>query len=189
MTPDERLAARDIRDSVAAAGQRSELMLLVEMPEKQVRATVRLLMGAAPDLCALIWDSLREPLETVTAHAAFDGEEIYCFLRPFGHRPSRQNETMRPRPGDVMFFFAAENEFVCTRDTRLSGGSSEVYELAFMYGETDLRHFYEEGFRGSLIGVLDDGLAQFAAASRDTLVNGRTSLRVSRFESDLPSPN
>ncbi len=156
--------------------------LLIELPDKGVRATVRLLPEAAPGVCSRIWDSLAEPLETETSHAAFDGEEIYCFLPSFPTPPPLENQTMRPHPGDVMFSYAASNAFVCTRDSRLSGGASEVHELAFMYGETNLRHFYEEGFRGSLVGYMESGHAAFATACRETLVSGRTRLTVSRLE-------
>ena len=156
--------------------------LTVELPEKNIRATARLLPDAAPGICPLIWEALAEPLETMTAHAAFDGEEIYCFLPPFSSAPPLENQTMRPRPGDLMFFFAAPNAFVCTRDSRLSGGAPAVYELAFMYGETDLRHFYEEGFRGSLVGRIEDGHEAFALACSETLRDGRTPLRISRHQ-------
>jgi hypothetical protein len=165
---------------MSASQVRDVRRLRIELPEKGVQATVRLLDDAAPEVCDLIWNALRDPLETHTAHACFDGEEVYCFLPPFGIRPPLQNQTMRPRPGEVMFFFAGENEFACTRDDRLSGGSSEVHELAFMYGETDLRHYYEEGFRGSLVGVIEEGLDAFAAECKGTLTTGRTALRVSR---------
>jgi hypothetical protein len=81
-----------------------------------------------------------------------------------------------------MFFHADPNEFVCTRDDRLSGGSQEVFELAFIYGEVDLRHYWEEGFHGSLVGQIEDGLETFARACAETLIHGRTSMRLSRDE-------
>lgn len=156
------------------------MRLQVELPEKGVCAQVELYEDAAPEVCALIWEALDRPLETVTAHACFDGHEVYCFLPPFSSAPPLQNQTMRPTPGEVMFFYAGPNDYVCTRDDRLSGGSASVYELAFMYGEVDLRHFYEEGFRGSLVGRVTQGLDAFAAACGSTLSDGRTPLRVSR---------
>lgn len=156
------------------------MKLRVELPEKGVEAEVDLYADAAPQVCRLIWTALEQPLETMTAHACFDGQEVYCFLPPFEDVPPLENQTMRPKPGEVMFFYAGPNDYVCTRDDRLSGGSTSVYELAFMYGETDLRHFYEEGFRGSLVGHVTRGLGAFAAACANTLSQGRTRLRVSR---------
>lgn len=161
--------------------ERISWRLGVELPDKGVYAAIQLLHAAAPGICPLIWEALGHPLETNTAHAAFDGEEVYCFLPPFPVAPPLENQTMRPQPGDVMFFYAPPNAFVCTRDERLSGGTASVFELAFMYGETDLRHFYEEGFRGSLVGHIDVGRPEFAAACRETLVTGQTPLRVFRL--------
>jgi hypothetical protein len=155
---------------------------VVELPEQDVRAEVTLYSEAAPRVCSLIWESLERPLETQTSHACFDGQEIYCFLPPFGERPPLENQTMRPNPGEVMFFYAGPNDFVVTRDDRLSGGSSSVHELAFMYGETDLRHYYEEGLRGSLVGYVSAGQESFAEACARTLSEGRTALRISRGE-------
>jgi hypothetical protein len=49
-----------------------------------------------------------------------------------------------------------------------------------MYGEVDLRHFWEDGFHGSLVGRITDGLPQFAEACARTLSDGRTRLRLSQ---------
>ena len=156
------------------------MKLRVEMPERDVVATVALYTDAAPTVTRLIYESLESPLETETAHACFDGHEVYCFLPPFAELPPLENRTIRPRPGEVMFFHAGPNAFVSTSDDRLSGGSPSVFELAFMYGEVDLRHYWEEGFHGSLVGRVEEGAEAFAAACAATLTGGRTALRISR---------
>jgi hypothetical protein len=116
----------------------------------------------------------------VTAHACFDGHEVYCFLPAFPTKPPIENRTMRPQPGEIMFFHAGPNDFQCTSEDRLSGGRDSVFELAFMYGETDLRHFWEDGFHGSLVGLIDTKLDEFAAACIATLSEGQTRLRIER---------
>lgn len=158
------------------------MRLRVELPDAGVVAGAALYTGAAPRVTALIYESLAEPLETRTSHACFDGHEIYCFLRPFRIEPPLENRTMRPQVGELMFFYARRNEFACLADDRLTGGATEVHELAFMYGEVDLRHFWEDGFHGSLVGRIDDNLDGFAAACGRTLSEGATALRVSREE-------
>ena len=158
------------------------MKLLVELPDHGVRATMTLYSDAAPAVTRLIYESLAQPLETHTAHACFDGHEVYCFLPPFSETPPLENRTMRPRPGEVMFFHAAPNAFAVTADDRLNGGSPSVFELAFMYGEVDLRHYWEDGFHGSLVGRIEDGAEAFAAACAQTLNEGRTALRISRLE-------
>jgi hypothetical protein len=154
--------------------------LLVELPDAGVSATVRLFSEAAPHVTAAIYESLAEPLETRTSHACFDGHEVYCFLPPFASRPPLENRTMRPKRGEVMFFFADDNEFAFLTDDRLTGGSDIVHELAFMYGEVDLRHYWEEGMHGSLVGYVSEGFEPFAEACGRTLSEGSTKLRVSR---------
>lgn len=156
------------------------MRLSVELPEKGVHAAATLYTGAAPTVTGLIYDSLAAPLETRTAHACFDGHEVYCFLPPFTRTPPLENRCMRPQPGELMFFHAAPNQFQCTADDRLNGGSKEVFELAFIYGEADLRHYWEEGFHGSLVGRIEDGAEEFAAACGQTLNDGATAIRISR---------
>jgi hypothetical protein len=156
--------------------------LRVELPAMGVVAEVMLLAEAAPRVSQAIYDALAEPLDTHTAHACFDGHEVFCFLPPFPEPPPIENRTMRPLPGEVMFFHAAPNQFACMAEDRLSGGSGAVHELAFMYGEVDLRHFWEEGVHGSLVGRIGSGFAGFAAACRRTLDEGRTPLRISRAD-------
>ena len=160
------------------------MRLRIDLPEKGVTARGVLNADAAPAVCEFIWEALARPLETRTAHACFDGHEVFCFLPPLGRRPPLENRTMRPRPGDIMFFFAGENDFASTKDDRLSGGTAEVRELAFMYGETDLRHFWEDGFHGSLVGRITDNLEAFSEACLETLSQGSTKLVVSREEQD-----
>jgi hypothetical protein len=150
------------------------------MPAFGVVAGAQLFHRAAPRVTELIFEALKEPLRTKTSHACFDGHEVYCFLPPFPTMPPLENRTMRPRPGEMVFFHAAPNEFACLADDRLTGGAESVHELAFMYGEVDLRHYWEEGFHGSLVGSVDTGLVEFAEACRRTLDEGRSELIVSR---------
>jgi len=158
------------------------MRLRVELPEAGVTAEATLYDRAAPRVCKAIYAALSTPLETHTSHACFDGHEVFCFLPPFPEAPPIENRTMRPHPGDVMFFYAGANEFACMAEDRLSGGSGAVHELAFMYGEVDLRHFWEEGVHGSLVGRVTVGLDAFASACRRTLDEGSTQLRISRAE-------
>jgi hypothetical protein len=154
--------------------------LLVELPDVGVTAEAALYDEAAPRVCAAIYASLESPLETLTSHACFDGHEVFCFLPPFPQPPPIENRTMRPQPGELMFFYAGPNEFACMASDRLTGGSDAVHELAFMYGEVDLRHFWEDGLHGSLVGRITRGLPDFADACAQTLSIGQTLLRLSR---------
>ena len=79
-----------------------------------------------------------------------------------------------------MFFHARENEFAFLQQDRMSPTPGEMHELAFMYGEVDLRHFWEEGLHGSLIGQFTEGLTDFAEVCARTLAEGGTRLVISQ---------
>lgn len=49
-----------------------------------------------------------------------------------------------------------------------------------MYGEVDLRHSWEDGLHGSLVGRITTGLSEFADACARTLVDGQTRLHLSQ---------
>jgi len=158
--------------------------LVVELPEERVRATVTMFDDLAPDVCRAIFESVRMPVRTRTAHACFDGHSVYCFLPPFGHAPPIQNSTMRPAPGDVMFFYAPPGKFawMASEEDRLApdGATGSAYELSFVYGPVDLLHSIGQAQFGSLVGHITDGFEPFAAACADTLDRGTTPLTISR---------
>ena len=154
------------------------MRLQVELPEVAVTCSATLYEAAAPRVTAWLAVALATPFSARTRHACFDGHEVFCLLPGSDDLPL-ENRTMRPRPGEIMFFHAAENEFAFLSDDRLTAGAPRVYEVAFCYGEVDLRHYWEEGMHGSLIGVVDDNLDDFAAACLQTLDTGATSIVLS----------
>jgi len=157
------------------------MRLTIELPLLSVSAAATLYPKAAPNVVPFVWEALKDPLETQTSHACFDGHEVYCFLECEGRAPEAENMTIRPRPGDIVYFFAPAGKFAAVNaDQRLAGATPDVHELAFMYGEVDLRHYWEEGWVGSVIGHVDVGLNEFAAACLRTLNQGRTTIRISR---------
>jgi len=154
--------------------------LTVELPDAAVKATLELYWDRAPQVCRAIYDALETPLETATSHACFDGHEVYCFLPEMTHVPPLENRTMRPRPGEVMFFHAGKNDFAVLEADRLAPGQGPMFELAFMYGDVDLRHLWEEGLHGSLFGCITTNFEHFAAAAGRTLSQGATRLKLAR---------
>ncbi|GAB3292960.1 DUF3830 family protein [Epidermidibacterium keratini] len=152
----------------------------VGLPDYDVQAEVELAWNAAPDVVAWVWGVIAEPVATHTSHACFDGHEVFCFLPAEGRPPAPQNQTMRPKVGDVMFFGAEPHRFAALAEDRLSGHQAALYELAFMYDEVDLRHFWEDGIVGSVVGRVTTGFEEFAKACRATLDEGRTRIEISR---------
>jgi hypothetical protein len=156
--------------------------LKIELPEVGIAATAELYRDAAPDVTAAILAALTTPLESTTRHACFDGHEVYWFLPEMADDLPLQNRTMRPSPGELMYFGARPSDFAFLADDRLTPPVGSVHEMAFMYGEVDLRHYWEEGFHGSLFGRVTDGLDELAEACARTLAEGGTAVRVSRVE-------
>lgn len=154
--------------------------LRIELPEMEVDARASLYGDAAPGVCPAIIAALSEPLETRTSHACFDGHAIYCFLPDFPEPPPLENKTMRPKPGELMFFYAPSRSLALMEQDRLTGGRGTIHELFFAYGEVDLRHYWEEGLHGSLVGRITDGFDKFAEACARTLSEGATPIRLSQ---------
>lgn len=158
------------------------IRLSIELPQYDVRAEAQLYEAAAPHAAPFVWNALEEPLLTQTSHACFDGHEVYCFLETTATAPAPENMTIRPQVGDLVYFHAPAGKFAAVNaDARLSGTTPDVHELAFMYGEVDLRHYWEEGWVGSIVGHVDVGFDAFAAACGRTLDEGRTDLRIARL--------
>jgi hypothetical protein len=154
----------------------SVMELAISLPKYTVDSVVRLHPESSPGLVRLIWESLEQPLEAPTGHAAFDGEELFCYIPPLtkdGQRvnPPIEDWTMWPKAGDLVFFHRERNERT---------GRGPTYELAFMYGETDLRHHYETGLPGSVVGHMTEGQEPFAKACAATRIDGQTRIIVAR---------
>jgi hypothetical protein len=93
--------------------------LRIELPDAAVAAEAVLYAEAAPQVAQFVWDTLTKPLDTMTSHACFDGHEVYCFLDvpPHGDpAPEAQNITIRPQPGDLVYFYAPAGKFAAVGD-------------------------------------------------------------------------
>jgi hypothetical protein len=158
--------------------------LKVEVPEAGIEAIVSLHNQFAPTVCSAVFESIAVPLETPAIHACFGGHQVHCFLPGFSEAPPVENSTLRPVPGDVMFFYAARNAYAWMHEERplLGPGSpgAAVCQLAFVYGTVDLQHAAVDGWYGSLVGHVTIGLEDFADVCARTLNYGSTPLRLSQ---------
>ena len=156
--------------------------LCVELPDLGVEAVVTLFHDRAPSVCRSIVEALTTPLETRTAHACFDGHAVYAYLPEFSQPPPVENSTMRPTPGDVMFYRAPVNSFAWLHDDRdrmaPRGTDVEANELSFIYGAVNLTHDLGAAFYGSLIGRVTAGFHSLAEAFAETLERGNTALKI-----------
>ena len=155
----------------------------IELPDIGVEAIATLYTQRAPKVTAALYEALSVPLITHTRHACFSGHQVFCFLPSPPESLGVENNTLRSTPGDIMVFAAHRNEFAWMHDEhRMINGvaGDPLWELAINYAMTDLSHWADEGWHGSLVGRVTSGLDELALACARTLIAGSTSLRVSR---------
>jgi hypothetical protein len=133
------------------------------------------LVDRVPEFAEWLQSTIADGFRARTSHACFDGHEVFCLL-PGERVIPLKNRTTHAQPGDVLFFQARSDEYTFLAQTRLGGGSELVNEIAFCYGEVDLRHFCDQGMVGSLVGRIEEGLEPFALACSRTLNEGATSV-------------
>ncbi len=75
----------------------------ISLGKRGVTAVARLLDDLAPRTCRTVWDAL--PLGSEAYHAKYARNEIYTLVEAFGaSEPGRENPTITPIPGDVVYF-------------------------------------------------------------------------------------
>jgi hypothetical protein len=163
------------------------LYLKIDLCEKAVVAYARILVDRVPEFAEWLERTIADGFRTRTSHACFDGHEVFCLL-PGDRVIPLKNRTTLAQPGDVLFFQARSDEYTFLAQTRLGGGFELVNEIAFCYGDVDLRHFCDQGMIGSLVGRIEEGLDPFAFACARTLNEGATGLRLTLSRAIAPGP-
>jgi len=57
----------------------------LEWPSEEITVVATLLEGEKPELCALLWENLEEPLKLFCRHPVSTGEEFSAAARPPRH--------------------------------------------------------------------------------------------------------
>jgi hypothetical protein len=160
-------------------------MLSLEIPELDVSATIRMLTDRAPRTCAAIWEVLAEPVERRLIHTATTGPVVFFYnfpaLADAQHLPI-ENHTIYPRPGEILYFYQPWNGLrdLADHDPAWLRPGDDVHELFFSYGNANLRLPTEDGWRGSVWGQIEDGLADFSRAGLQMRMEGTKTIRLSR---------
>src|SRR5690606_7873729 len=77
--------------------------LTITLDKRGVSCRARLLDDEAPRTCQAVWDAL--PQSGAAYHAKYARNEIYTLVPPFADpKPGRENPTVTPIPGDVVYF-------------------------------------------------------------------------------------
>jgi len=148
----------------------------ISLDKRGITATARLLDDLAPRTCAAVWNAL--PLGSDVYHAKYARNEIYTLVEAFAHpEPGRENPTITPIPGDVVYFSFEQWQLA----TSSHGYSTEeqphradrIVDLALFYERNNLLLNPDYGFvPGNVFATIIRGLPELAAASQDLWKRG-----------------
>ncbi len=155
----------------------------IRLEKRDVSCVARLLDDKAPRTCEEVWNAL--PLTGDAYHAKYARNEIYSLVPGFAEtEPGRENPTITPIPGDVVYFSFEPWQLITG-----SHGYDESDDLAGLDRIVDLALFYERnnlllnpdyGFvPANVFATIEEGLEDIAAASQDLWKRGVEGERLS----------
>jgi hypothetical protein len=140
------------------------------LEQRGVRAVAELLEEEAPKTCEAVWNAL--PQAGGVHHAKWANNEIYILTPPFApDEPGRENGTVFPIPGDLLYFFIPPGGPV-SAEWREQCAATGLIDLAIFYGRNNYLHGPEGHMPGNLFATITEGLKEFAAACQDVFRNG-----------------
>lgn len=150
--------------------------LEIRLEKRGVACVARLLEEEAPRTCEVVWDAL--PLSGDAYHAKYARNEIYGLVPAFANpEPGRENTTITPIPGDVVYFSFEPWQLAPGShgygDTDDLGGHDRIVDLALFYERNNLLLNPDFGFvPGNVYATIVEGLDDIAAASQDLWKRG-----------------
>jgi hypothetical protein len=142
----------------------------VVLERRAVRAIAELLEEEAPKTCEAVWNAL--PQTGPVGHAKWANNEIYILTPPFAsEEPGRENGTVFPIPGDLLYFFIPPGGPVPS-EWRAQCAATGIIDLAIFYGRNNYLHGPEGHMPGNLFATITEGLKEVAAACQDVFRNG-----------------
>jgi hypothetical protein len=143
------------------------------LEQRGVRAIAELMEDDAPKTCAAVWNAL--PHSGSVWHAKFANNEIFILTAPFApEEPGRENGTVFPIPGDLLYFFIPPGSAV-PPEVREQCAVTGLVDLALFYGRNNYVHGPEGHMPGNLFATITVGLKEFAAACHDIWRHGGAS--------------
>jgi hypothetical protein len=126
-----------------------------------VTGTAVLMEDKARRTCNAVWDAL--PLEGPVFHAKWANNELYTILPPFAvEEPGRENATVFPIPGDLLYWYIPSEDFVPPASNEHHKEVGSV-DLALFYGRDNYLLGPAGHMPGNLWGTVEDGLSELAA--------------------------
>jgi hypothetical protein len=148
----------------------------ISLDKRGVICVARLLDEVAPRTCDAVWEAL--PLSSDAYHAKYARNEIYTLVPAFANpEPGRENPTVTPIPGDVVYF-SFEQWQLATSSHGYSAGEephkqAQIVDLALFYERNNLLLNPDYGFvPGNVFATIVEGLDRMADASQDMWKRG-----------------
>jgi hypothetical protein len=148
----------------------------ISLQKRGVTCVARMLDERAPRTCAAVWDAL--PLGADAYHAKYARNEIYTFVHTFAEvAPGRENTTITPIPGDVVYF-PFEKWEMANAAYGYSADSAQreaenIVDLALFYERNNLLLNPDVGWvPGNVFATIVKGLDEIAAAAQDLWRSG-----------------
>lgn len=116
----------------------------VILQKRNVRCVARLLDDEAPKTCEAVWKAL--PLEGQVYHAKYASNEIYTLVSAFpGEEPGRENRTLVPTGGDILYFYLPPGTKVPPESRGLDLDGRGMIDVAVFYDRNNLLLSPSEG--------------------------------------------
>jgi hypothetical protein len=145
--------------------------IVLRFVESGASAIADLMDERAPQTAAMIWEHL--PLEGRTVHGMYSGPEL--FIRT-DHLPAvpAENQTHRPLPGDVGFWYQEGGRF--------HSGAQTVSEVVFIYnrGAAIMGPDGQTTWVNLFAQIRSEGAEAFYAEARKVRYEGPQTLRIER---------
>jgi hypothetical protein len=150
--------------------------ITITLDKRGVSCRALLLEAEAPRTCAAVWNAL--PQGDQAYHAKYARNEVYTLLAPFADpEPGRENPTITPIPGDVVYFafepWEIGNPAYGYDEGSEAHSSAGATDLAIFYGRNNLLINGDAGWvPGNVFATIIDGLEEMAAAAQDLWLRG-----------------
>ncbi len=145
--------------------------LEIRLEKRGVACVAQMLDDKAPRTCEAVWNAL--PLSGDAYHAKYARNEIYNLVPAFADpEPGRENTTITPIPGDVVYFSFEPWQLVTGShgygEEDQLGGLQQIVDLALFYERNNLLLNPDYGFvPANVFATVVEGLEDIAAASQD----------------------
>ena len=131
----------------------------ISLTKRNVRGVATFLEEDAPRTCDAVWNAL--PLEGDAYHARWAGREVYTLVPPFDTDPGKENGTILPIAGDLLYFEipAASIDIPPERRT-----GQPFIDIALFYGRNNFLLGPAGYSPGNLFATISENLEGLAEA-------------------------